>query len=103
MAKKMIKIMMVPRIKTHLRDRHDRRWLNLKKLEELGQTAHDMALSPPRSLLINIDRQGSTQASFLELPTAGHTVLGDAVATDVQCVLPLHVGVCSCRNPTTGN
>ena len=25
---------------------------------------------------------------------------GDAVATDVQCVLPHHVGGCSCREPT---
>ena len=24
----------------------------------------------------------------------------DAVATDVQCVLPHHIGGCSCREPT---
>ena len=37
---------------------------------------------------------------FLEMPTAGHTVLGDAVATEDAVDVPKHVGLCSCRYPT---
>ena len=40
----------------------------------------------------------NSQATVLD---PGDTVpVGDAVATDVQCVLPHHVGGCSCREPT---
>ena len=37
---------------------------------------------------------------FLEMPTAGHTVFGDAVATDDAVEVPKHVGLCSCHDPT---
>ena len=65
-----------------------------------------------RSLLINtirnrskVHRQGPrlTFLMFLEMPTAGHTVLGDAVATDDAVDVPKHVGLCSCPQAHTGN
>ena len=40
---------------------------------------------------------------FLEMPTAGHTVLGDAVATEDAADVAKHVAVCSCPRAHTGN
>ena len=64
---------------------------------------NDTMLNLRRVFVYIDDRQGPSMGILPGAANSQTSVLDDAVATDVQCVLPLHVGVCSCRKPTTGN
>ena len=43
---------------------------------------------------------GAANSQATVLDPSDTVPVDDAVATDVQCVLPHHVGGCSCRDPT---
>ena len=59
---------------------------------------HNVTMLNLRRVFVYIDdRQGPSMGILPGAANSQTSVLDDVVATDVQCVLPLHVGVCSCR------
>ena len=67
---------------------------------------HNVTMLNLRRVFVYIDdRQGPSMGILPGAANSQATVLDtvpvdDAVATDVQCVLPHHIGGCSCREPT---
>ena len=62
---------------------------------------HNVTMLNLRRVFVYIDdRQGPSMGILPGAATSQTMVLDDAVATDVQCALPLHIGGCSCREPT---